>query len=309
LSWWDIYAPVSQISRRIPFSEAETFILTQFENFSPHLSRFAKQVFDLNWIDAEPRAGKSGGVYCAGIAGVDLSRILCTYDGSLQMVFAIAHELGHAFHNHCQAGKTRLQSITPMTLAESASLFCETLVTEKAITTAGSLQEELAILDTFLSGTAVVNIVESTQHYHFEKEVFERRKQAELSADEFCEISLHCQAEIYGDCLDSQHLNPYAWVGIPHQFFSDISFYNFPYAFGLLFSLGLYAQYQDRGEAFIPDFEALLASTGEFMPAELAARFGIHLNEPDFWQTSLKLIEQRIERFEALCGNQAQFTK
>ena len=194
-----------------------------------------------------------------------------------------------------------------MTLAEAASLFCETLVTEKARADAASLQEELALLDTFLSGTAFVSVIETTQYFHFEKEVFERRSQATLSADGICEISLRWQAEIYGDSIEPQHLNPYAWVDIPHQFFPYISFYNFPYAFGLLFSLGLYAQYQRRGAAFTPEFEALLASTGEFMPVELAARFGMNLNEPDFWQSSLRIIEQRIERFEAICGQSTLF--
>ncbi len=307
LAWWDIYAPVGQADRQFPFSKAQAFILTQFASFSPRLAGFARQAFNRHWIDAEPRAGKQGNAYCAGVPGLDLSRILINYDGSLRMIFGLTHELGHAFHNHLRAGKTLLQCAPPMTLAESASLFCETLVTEKALADAANLQEELVILDTFLSGTAFVSVIETTQYYHFEQEVFERRSQAALSADEICKISLRWQAEIYGNGIEPQHLNPYAWVDIPHQFFPNISFYNFPYAFGLLFSLGLYAQYQRRGAAFISEFEALLTSTGEYMPVELAARFGIRLNEPDFWQSSLRIIEQRIERFEAICGQSTLF--
>jgi pepF/M3 family oligoendopeptidase len=301
LSWWDIYAPLGQSERRFSFSEVKEFIITQFGRFSPHLGNFAARAFELNWIDAEPRAGKTGGGYCNGVPGADLSRILCNFDGSFQQVFVISHELGHAFHSHCQAGKTRQQCDTPMTLAESASLFCETLVTDQALNNAASPGEELSILNTFL-GTVFANVVSVVPDYLFEKEVFERREKAELSANELSEITHRHAAAVYGDGLDPNHLHPYSWAATPQNFMSNISFYNFPYSFGLLFSMGLYAQYQQRGSAFIPEFEALLASTGEAMPSELAARFGIDLRDPVFWKTSLGLIEKRIQRFEELCS-------
>jgi pepF/M3 family oligoendopeptidase len=301
LPWWDVYAPMGQVDRRYRYAEAQAFITTQFESFSPRLGNYARRAFELNWIDAEPRAGKQGGAYCNGIPGVDETRILCNFDGSLAQVFAIAHELGHAFHSHCQTGKTYQQIITPATLGESASLFCETLVTDKALANSASPQEELAILDTFL-GTAMLNVVSTLPAYLLEREVFERREKAELSADELCELSLRHQVAVYGDAIDSNHHHIYTWAWVPHIFFPNISFYNFPYSFGLLFSLGLYAQYQQRGETFIPEFETLLASTGEAMPSELAARFGINLSEPGFWNASLGLIEKRIQRFQQICG-------
>ncbi|MBI5291574.1 MAG: M3 family oligoendopeptidase [Chloroflexi bacterium] len=301
LPWWDVYAPMGQVDRRYTFSEAQAFITTQFERFSPQLGKYANRAFELNWIDAEPRAGKAGGAYTRYVPDAGIARILCNFDGSLAQVFFIAHELGHAYHAHCQVGKTRQQCESPMTLNETASLFCETLVTDQALANAASPQEELAILNTFLGTMAFAMVVDMTQCYLFEKEVFERREKAELSADELCEISQRCQVAVFGDGLDPSHLHPYAWTALPHNFMSNISFYNFPYAFGLLFSLGLYAQYQQRGSAFIPEFEALLASTGEVMPSELAARFGIDLSEPGFWKASLGLIEKRIQRFQELC--------
>jgi pepF/M3 family oligoendopeptidase len=306
LPWWDVFAPVGQVDRRYTYSEAKTFITTQFERFSPHLGNYAKRAFELNWIDAEPRAGKEGGAYTHAAPDAGIARIFCNFDGSLAQVFFIAHELGHAFHSHCQAGKTRQQCESPMTLNESASLFCETLVTDQALANASSPQEELAILNTFLGATVLANVVGTTQGYFFEKEVFARRETAELSADELCEVSQRWDVAFGGDGLDPNHLHPYAWAAIPHNFMSHISFYNFPYAFGLLFSLGLYAQYQQRGSAFIPEFEALLASTGEMMPSELAARFGINLRDPGFWQASLGLVEKRIQRFEELCMAQKE---
>ena len=113
LPWWDVYAPLGQVDRLFTFSEAQTFITTQFERFSPRLGNLAKRAFDLNWIDAEPRAGKQGNAYCSSVPGTDIVRILCNFDGSFTQVFAIAHELGHAFHRNCQAGKTIQQWQTP----------------------------------------------------------------------------------------------------------------------------------------------------------------------------------------------------
>jgi pepF/M3 family oligoendopeptidase len=301
LPWWDVSAPIGQVDRLFTFSEAQTFITIQFDRFSPRLGNFATRAFEQNWIDAEPRAGKQGNAYCSSVPGTDIARILCNFDGSLVQVFAIAHELGHGFHRLCQIGKTIQQWQTPVTLAESASLFCETLVTEQALADAASPQVELAILNTFL-GTALTNVVDTTQAFFFEKEVFERREKAELSADELCEISQRCQAAFYGDGLDPNHLHPYAWTALPHYFLPNISFYNFPYSFGLLFSLGLYTQYQQRGITFIPEFETLLATTGEVSPSDLAARFGINLRKRAFWQTSLDLIEKYIRRFQHLCA-------
>jgi pepF/M3 family oligoendopeptidase len=293
LPWWDVYAPMGQVDRRYTYSEAQVFITTQFDRFSPHLGNYAKRAFELNWIDAEPRVGKEGGAYTHAVPDAQIARIFCNFDGSLSQVFFIAHELGHAFHSHCQAGKTRQQWESPMTLNESASLFCETLVTDQALANAASPQEELAILNTFLGTTAFNFVVGSTSGYFFEKEVFERREIAELSADELCEISQRWDAAICGDGLDPNHLHPYVWAALPQNFMAHISFYNFPYAFGLLFSLGLYAQYQQRGNAFIPEFESLLARTGELMPIELAVQFGINLRDPSFWKASLGLIVSR----------------
>lgn len=300
LPWWDLYAPLGQAGRRFSFSEAQALITTQFGRYSSHLGEFARRAFEERWIDAEMRPGKQGGGYTNGVPGADLARILCNFDCTLQAVLIIAHELGHAFHMHCQAGKTMTQCQSPMTLLETASLFCETLVTDQLLASAAGPQEELAILAKFLD-TVDMNAISTLPLYFFEKEVFERREKAELSADEFCEISQRWQVEIYGDSLDPARLHPYYWAAFPQMFMTRISFYNFPYAFGLLFSLGLYSRYLQRGAGFIPEYEALLASTGEVLPVELAARFGIDLRDPGFWRSSLDLIERRIRRFQELC--------
>ncbi len=304
LPWWDLFAPVGAYrsgtsERRYAFAEARSFVLEQFGTFSVRLASFAQRAFDHHWIDAEPRDGKGGGAFCMEMPSVDESRILCNFDGSLDQVLTLAHELGHGYHHECQVGKTRLQSRTPMTLAETASIFCETIVTDVLLAEATDAEEELSILETFLIGAAQ-SVVDIYSRYLFEKEVFERRAEAELSADDFCDMMLRAQRATYGDGLDSHHLHPYMWARKPHYYLPGLSFYNFPYAFGLLFSLGLYAIYQERGPAFLSEYDDLLRSTGVGTAVDLAARFGINIRHRAFWQSSIQVIEKRIDRYSEL---------
>jgi len=300
LDWWDLFAPLGSANKTYTWQEARAFVLENFGKFSPELRAFAQTAFDKNWIDAEQREGKRGGAFCMGVPAVKESRVLCNFDGSLDQVSTIAHELGHGFHNYCayQANKTELQQETPMTLAETASIMCETIVMQAVLKQVSDPQQELAILETILVGDSQV-IVDIYSRYLFEKEVFERREKSELSPDELCEIMERAQKATYGDLASYQ---PYMWTWKPHYYSAGLSFYNFPYAFGLLFATGLYAIYQQRGEAFVADYKQLLASTGEDNAASLAARFGIDIRSKKFWADSLNIIAQKIERYETLVG-------
>lgn len=299
LAWYDLFAPLGQTDRVLSFEEARDFILTHFANFSEELAVFGKRVFDNHWIDAEMRDGKSGGGFCMSLPAVDESRILVNFDGSLDQLSTIAHEIGHAYHNECHVGKTELQTITPMTLAETASIMCETIVTDAAIKNAQSPQEELAILESDLNGASQV-VVDIMSRFIFEKEVFERRAKAELSADEISEIMLEAQKQTYGDGLDEDTLQKFMWTWKPHYYYAGLSFYNYPYTFGLLFGIGLYAIYKERGDEFVKDYRHLLASTGEADAATLAARFGIDIRTKKFWADSIAVIGERIQRYEKL---------
>lgn len=301
LAWWDVFAPVGESNKSYSWDEARDFVLANYGKFSTDLASFAKRAFAKNWIDAEQRDGKRGGAFCMEVPGVKESRVLCNFDGTLDQVSTIAHELGHAFHNECayKAGKTILQQDTPMTLAETASIMCETIIMEAVLEQTSDPAEQLAILETRLVGDAQV-IVDIYSRYLFEKEVFERRAESELSADDLCEIMERAQKATYGDGLDERYLMKYMWTWKPHYYSAGLSFYNFPYAFGLLFATGLYAIYQQRGAAFVPDYVNLLASTGEASAADLAARFGINIREKKFWADSLAIITGKIERYEQL---------
>jgi oligoendopeptidase F len=299
LPWWDLFAPLGEARQAYTYGQARALIGERFKAFSGKLAAFAERAFEQGWIDAEPRAGKQGGAFCMGLPALEESRILCNFDGSLGQVLTLAHELGHGFHNACQAGKTMLRRRTPMTLAETASILCETLVTDALLGQAADGEEELAILETLLIKVGQV-VVDITSRYLFEKEVFERRAKADLSADDLCDLMIRFQKDTYGDGLDPDHLHPYMWAWKSHYYRPGLSFYNFPYAFGLLFGLGLYSIYQQRGPSFVPEYEDLLRSTGEGTAADLAARFGIDIQSRAFWEGSLDVIGQRIDRYLSL---------
>ena len=301
LAWWDLFAPVGAADRVFSWKETREFILGNFGTFSPELEALARRAFDEGWIDAQMRRGKVGGAFCMDVPAVKESRILCNFDGTLDQVSTVAHELGHAFHAECAyaAGKTMLQQDTPMTLAETASIMCETIVNEAVLAQSASRDEKLAVLEGSLGGAAQV-IVDISSRYLFEKEVFQRREKVALSAEELCEIMERAQAQTYGEGLDERFRHPFMWTWKPHYYSPELAFYNYPYAFGLLLGTGLYAIYRERGPEFVPDYVALLASTGEAPAAELAGRFGIDIRHRRFWDQSLAVIGAQIERYCAL---------
>jgi len=295
LPWWDIFAPVGTVELEYTWDEASDYVVEQFGTFSGELADYARYAFDHNWIDAEPRDGKRGGAFCMGVRSVEESRILANFDGSFDQLGTLAHELGHGFHNHCQKGLPSLRRGSPMTLAETASIFCQTIVFNAAID-ASPPEAQVAILENQLMDASQV-IVDIYSRFLFESEVVKRRETAELSADEFCELMLDAQRQTYADGLDQDHLHPYMWLLKPHYYLEGYNFYNFPYAFGLLFGLGVYATYLQEGDAFIPRYKELLRSTGEGKAADLAARFGIDIRSRDFWDASIAVLAKQVDRY------------
>ncbi len=295
LAWWDLLAPVGRANPTYTWDEAAGFVVEQFGRFSDELAAFAARAFERRWIDAEPRDGKRGGAFCMRVPKVEESRILANFDGTFDGLMTLAHELGHAYHNECQRNLPQLRRGAPMVLAETASIFCETLVFNAALATRPA-DELLGILENQLLGATQIT-VDIYSRYLFESEVVRRRAEAELSAEEFCEIMLRAQAETYGEALDPTHRNPYMWLWKPHYYYGDLHFYNYPYTFGLLFGLGVYARYQAEGAAFIPRYRELLRSTGAGPAAELAARFDIDIRSRGFWQGSLGVLAAQVERY------------
>ena len=297
LAWYDILAPVGEAHKVWDFEDAKNFIVEKFGAFSPKLSEFAARAFRENWIDAEPHVGKIDGAYCTPLRK-DESRVFANFKPSFDGVSTLAHELGHGYHNLNLANRTELQKNTPMTLAETASIFCETIIVHAALATADK-QEQITILETSIQGACQV-VVDIISRFLFESRVFEQRKQRDLSIDEFNELMLAAQKETYGDGLDESLLHPYMWAMKPHYYSTHLSFYNYPYMFGLLFGLGLYAHYQQDPESFKIGYDNLLSSTGLSDAATLAARFGIDIHSTDFWRSSLAIVRRDIDLFEEL---------
>jgi len=299
LAWYDIAAPLGGGERTWGFDEGAQFIIEQFGSYSPKLRGLAERAFSQRWIDAEPRLGKRDGAFCMSLRQ-DESRVLTNFKPAFGGVSTVAHELGHAYHNLNLAPRTMLQRQTPMTLAETASIFCQTLVNQAALRQAEA-QEQILILEGALQNACQV-VVDIASRFLFEQRVFEKRLPRELSIDEFNDLMLQAQRETYGDGLDPEVLHPYMWALKPHYYSS--TFYNYPYMFGLLFGLGLYARYQDDPAGFKAGYDDLLSSTGLGNAAELADRFGIDTRAPDFWRSSLDVIRADIARFELLVGQQ-----
>lgn len=297
LAWYDLFAPLGNSGRAWSYDEGAQFIIEQFGTFSKKLSDMAARAFRENWIDAEPRVGKRDGAFCMPLRK-DESRVLTNFKTAFGGVSTIAHELGHAYHNVNLASRTMLQRDTPMTLAETASIFCQTIVNQAALKQADA-QEQINILEDSLQNSCQI-VVDISSRFLFEQRLFEKREKRELSIDEMNALMLEAQRETYGDGLDSNLLHPYMWAMKPHYYSS--TFYNYPYMFGLLFGLGLYARYQHDPEKFKAGYDDLLSSTGLGNAAELAARFGIDTRAPDFWRASLDVIRGEIDQFEKLVG-------
>lgn len=298
LAWWDLFAPVGSSDMHFSWGQARDFLADKFGEFSDELREFACHAIDQGWVDAEPREGKNGGGFCIGIPGNEESRVLVNFDGGLDQLFTLAHELGHAYHNHCQRGLNVVSKGSPSTLAETASIFCETLVCEATLASANA-ETQLSILESQVSGATQV-CLDISSRFLFENAVFEKRGDATLSSDELCDLMRWAQKETYADSVDPSTYHPYMWVWKPHYYSPGSNFYNFPYAFGHLFGLGLYALYKEEGDSFIPRYKELLRNTDMDYAAPLAAKFGIDITTPDFWRKSLGMIEEQVARYEAL---------
>lgn len=299
LPFYDLFAPVGDADMKFTYDEAREFIIKNFRSFSDKLANLAERAFNEQWIDAEPRQGKRGGAFCSNLHAIKESRILANFTGSFNNVSTLAHELGHAYHGYCLKDETYLNSRYPMPIAETASIFCETIIKNAALKNA-SREEAFTILESDLQGAGQV-IVDIYSRFLFESELFSRREKGSLSVNELNEIMLNAQREAYGDGLDSNYLHPYMWVNKPHYYYPERNFYNFPYAFGLLFAKGLYAEYIKRGEEFVEDYDRLLSVTGKMKIAKITSLMGIDIHSIEFWRSSLNIVTEDIEKFINLC--------
>lgn len=298
LPFYDLFAPVGNSSRTFTVEESKDYLIENFKTFSADLAEMTEEFFDKHYIDFYPRKGKVGGAFCANLPMIKQSRVLTNFTGSLSDVVTLAHELGHAYHGLHIENHRPLNQDYSMPVAETASTFNENIIMNTAIKEASD-EEKIALIESQLQDTTQI-IVDIYSRYLFESAVFENREQSFMFSKDLEEMMLSSQKEAYGDGLDQSYLHPYMWACKPHYYSTGLSFYNFPYAFGGLFSKGLYAIYQEQPEGFVEKYQELLRATTVSSVEDTAKVLGVDVSTPEFWKKALAEVAESIEAFIAL---------
>lgn len=298
-SFYDIFAPLitesSDKEKDWTYQEAKEFIINKFSEFSSHMGDFVKTAFEENWVDAEIRKGKVGGAFCIDFPLQKVSRVLTNFSGTTSDILTLAHELGHAYHHFCIKDLDYNLCSYPMTLAETASIFAETMVTNSMLKTA-NLSEKINLLEMHLSDSCQT-LLDILSRFYFEKSVFEERENKELVAEDFCRLMNDAQNKTYGNSL-TETKHPYLWAVKTHYYSPSLDFYNFPYAFGQLFALGLYSQYKDSPKEFPSQYQELLKNTGSMTCEEVCKLAGFDITTKDFWLSGIKELKLEFEEWK-----------
>lgn len=296
---WDNRAPAPVLDpdadAGIPFDRAIEIIASAYAKVHPSLGEFVQMMVDNRWIEGTVGDGKRPGAYCTGFRKTRSPRVYMTYSGGASDVITLAHELGHAYHSWVMRDLPESQLGYGMSLAETASTFGETLVRDAMLKDADSLQTRMDVI--WEDMTALIAFVLNIPtRYTFEKRFYEARDERPLRPEELRTFMSEAWLEWYGDAMSEP--DPLFWANKLHFFISGISFYNFPYLFGYLFSLGVYASREKFGDEFFPRYQALLRDTGRMTAEALAAKhLEVDLTSPDFWCETLEALEPRVETF------------
>jgi oligoendopeptidase F len=296
LAYWDRMAPVSDTEQRIPYDEAREIVLDCYQGFSPELGTAAGAFFENGFIDAPPRQGKRGGAFCAYTVPSRHPYVMLNYTSRPYDVLTLAHELGHGVHASLARPQGIFQFTTPLTMAETASIFGETIVLERLLERAPDAGERLSLLAGSLDG-AVAAVFRQVAMNRFEHAMHTaRREQGELPADRFAELWLETQADLLGDAVELHDDYGIWWSYIPH--FVDTPGYVYAYAYGNLLALSVYRRYEEEGAGFVDSYLELLRAGGSAPPEELGRIVGVDLADPGFWSSGLDLIERQLEAAE-----------
>ncbi|MGZ9818763.1 M3 family oligoendopeptidase [Peribacillus simplex] len=300
LSWADLDAPlaVTAESKVMDYQEGADFIIQQFSKFGSQLANFTQKAFEDSWIEAEDRPGKRPGGFCTGFPLNKQSRIFMTYSGTPSNVSTLAHELGHAFHSYAMRDIHPLNRSYAMNVAETASTFAEMVVADAAVKEAASEEEKLVLLEDKIQ-RSVALLMNIHARYLFETRFYDERKQGYVSAERLNELMVDAQKAAYGDALSDY--NPTFWASKLHFYITGVPFYNFPYTFGYLFSLGIYANALREPAGFEEKYIALLKDTGSMKVEDLAEKhLGVDLKTRDFWEEAVNACMEDVEEFMRL---------
>ena len=293
LEWYDMFAPVGDASMSFTFEEAKALIIDAYSSFSPEVGEFIKNALDSHWVDPEAHEGKIGGAYDIFFPKKKESRVMMNWEGTYDSVSTLAHELGHAYHDSVVKNYPSSQRSYPMTLAETASIFGETVIFQEVLKKADK-DQQLSLIEAYVQGACQV-CVDILSRFYFERSAFEARKDGEVTADDFSAMMLKAQEDTYGDGLGVKH--QYMWAVKGHYYNEGFSFYNYPYAFGQLFALGLFAS-KDSVPDFPKHYKEVLSMTGRFEAKEVAAAAGCDIEDKEFWKKGISVIAGYIEKMK-----------
>jgi oligoendopeptidase F len=298
LPHWDRNAPLPKVAQRtIPWSDARATILTAYGAFSPKMAEVAAEFFTRNWIDAPVRPGKQPGAFAHPTVPSAHPYVLLNYMGKPRDVMTLAHELGHGVHQVLAAPNGPLMAPTPLTLAETASVFGEMLTFKKLLTQATDKKQRKAMLAAKVEDM-INTVVRQIAFYSFERKVHSERRNGELTADKICDLWMSIQSESLGPAIDLKPGYETFWAYIPH--FVHSPFYVYAYAFGDCLVNSLYAVYEQSASGFAERYLAMLSAGGTKHHSELLAPFGLDARDPKFWDGGLRVIANLITELEAL---------
>lgn len=298
LAWYDVTAPVGEADKKFPYGEACEFILEHFGGFHGKLTEFSRHALGKRWVEAEDRPGKRAGGFCTDFPLKKETRIFMTFGGTYGNVSTLGHELGHAYHTWLLKDDPFWRTQYPMTLAETASTFCETIISDAALEGAASDGERLALL-AIKAEEALIMMMNLRARFVFETSFFDVRRKSSPTVEELNGLMVKAQKECFREGLGAYH--PLFWASKLHFYITRMPFYNFPYVFGYLFSNGIYDRAVKEGPSFAPKYDALLRDTGRMTCEDLAAKhLGADLTKPEFWEEAADRALAGAERFVEL---------
>jgi oligoendopeptidase F len=303
LADYDRSAPVLAEDLAFSYAQSREFVLDTYRSFSDEAGRVVARFFDENWIDAPVRPHKRGGAFCSYTVPSVHPYVLLNFTARRRDVLTMAHELGHGLHAALAQPQGIFHHSTPLTLAETASVFGETLVFERLLDEADDGDERLGLLAERIDGE-IATVFRQMAMNRFEHLVHtNRRREGELSVDRLCEFWVESQRELFGDSVEITEGYRMWWSYVPH--FINTPGYVYAYAYGQLLALSAYSRYRSEGESFVPRYLELLAAGGSRSPEELGEIIGIDLTDPDFWDAGLRLVDAQLSEAEELAGDRA----
>jgi len=293
----DIYAPLPGGDKKISFDQARDLLLQALQDFYPPFGEIAKDFFAQKWIDAEIRRGKYGGAFCSGLTPSLHPYLLMNFTGSIRDVLTLAHEIGHGIHFYLARQQKFLNFEPPLILAETASVFCEMIMTQTLLKTEADQLFRRALLCLEIEDI-IATVFRQNVLTRFEEQIYQKRRDHLLSAEEIGELWWQANAALFGESVEMIPEYRWGWSYISH--FVHSRFYCYSYVFGELVVLALYQKYLEEGEAFLPKLAKLLASGGSKSPEELLQILGINISAPSFWEGGCKIIQNLIQELKHL---------